>query len=106
MTSKKRRKPGRWAHLGYAQGGLIVRGQIIGHVGGFSNHTNMAMLNNINTGSIGNPTINFYQTPTPTPVCNARRGGPDSKIYCEVYKHVEHKQHTGRGKTGRWYSWD
>lgn len=38
--------------------------------------------------------------------CNARKGGPRSKIFCEQYAVGEHTQHVGRSPSGRWYSWD
>jgi hypothetical protein len=37
--------------------------------------------------------------------CDVRRGGPRSRIYCEVFKRVPHKEHIGRSKSGRWYAW-
>lgn len=36
--------------------------------------------------------------------CNNRRGGPRSKIYCEVPLDVPHEFHHGRS-SGRWFSW-
>lgn len=42
---------------------------------------------------------------TPPDYCNVRRGGPRSKIRCEIPKHVPHEFHTGRGQTGSWFSW-
>lgn len=37
--------------------------------------------------------------------CHNRRGGPRSRIFCEVPKSVPHEVHTGRGRTGYWFSW-
>lgn len=37
--------------------------------------------------------------------CHNRRGGPRSKIHCEVPKTVPHDTHSGRGNTGNWFSW-
>ena len=37
--------------------------------------------------------------------CHNRRGGPRSKVFCEVPKTVPHDVHSGRGKTGYWFSW-
>lgn len=40
--------------------------------------------------------------------CNDRRGGPASKVFCEVPKGVPHNIHAGRSienRSGRWYSW-
>jgi hypothetical protein len=38
--------------------------------------------------------------------CWARKGGPRSRVYCEVYAHIEHRQHCGRGPSGKWFNWD
>lgn len=37
--------------------------------------------------------------------CHNRKGGPRSKIFCEVPKGVPHDVHAGRSK-GRWYYWE
>lgn len=47
---------------------------------------------------------NPYTRPEPIN-CGARRGGPDSKIFCEVPNLVPHTTHAGRGST-KWYTWE
>lgn len=37
--------------------------------------------------------------------CNARKGGPRSKIFCEQFNVGEHSEHVGKSNTGRWYKW-
>jgi hypothetical protein len=69
-----------------------------GGTAGFGNHIHTVMTNT------GNMTINI---PSPVaenlPLCRARKGGPRSKIYCEIFAKVPHEVHLGRGKT--WHQW-
>src|SRR6478609_2949759 len=37
--------------------------------------------------------------------CHNRRGGPRSKIHCEVPKSIPHDFHMGRSRSGGWFSW-
>jgi hypothetical protein len=113
VTSKSRKKKprvGSWSTLGYTNGVTLAQGGIVSssisvHSGNFQGQLQAinSMSQGIHTQYSGGLIRKVIET---TPVCGNRRGGPDSKIYCEVYKHVEHKGHTGRGKTGKWYSWD
>lgn len=37
--------------------------------------------------------------------CNVRRGGPRSRVFCEVPVGVEHDNHAGRSPKGNWFHW-
>ncbi len=62
------------------------------------NNASLATVNTISSG------MTFYKRPFNKTACMARRGGPRSKIYCEIYKEVPHDIHMGRGKN-KWFSW-
>jgi hypothetical protein len=57
--------------------------------------------------------IKWIIVENPPPTCGARRG-PRSHTYCELppdhivgrmYKPEELPYHTGRSRTGKWFSW-
>lgn len=62
-------------------------------------------------GTITLATGGFVKTPKyyePPELCNKRRGGPRSNVYCEVYAEVHHALHIGRSTRGgnsKYYRW-
>lgn len=89
---------------GFYSGGIVINssvssatlssGSIVASVSNFKN-----ALNGLSEG--------FVTMDRQTNYCNSRRGGPRSKVFCEVPKEVPHEIHAGRPTTnsGRWYSW-
>jgi hypothetical protein len=111
LMPKRRKKPK------YAAGGLVISGGAINFLNGgtvigriTANTANItSQLQRINaaassmTHTFGLASQKFK--PDEPPACGARRGGPDSKVFCEIWENVEHKTHMGRGRS-KWFSWD
>jgi hypothetical protein len=63
----------------------------------------------INASNLSTSNLVVRNYPEPPEECGKRRGGPRSRIYCEVFKCVPHKVHVGKHATnqfGRWYTWE
>lgn len=77
------------AQVTFSSGGIVISG------------ASLTAANIVSTGKI---TGGFTKAPPAPEPCNNRRGGPHSKIFCEVPQMVPHDIHAGRGR-GRWFSW-
>ena len=87
-----------------AKGGTIVNSATL------TSASNMTVSFAVNTSAIKNMAIaaggaiKAMEKIRDPNLCNNRRGGPRSKIFCEVPVSVPHDYHTGRG-IGKWFSW-
>lgn len=59
---------------------------------------------NLTFNSSGLATGGFVPYDPPV-ACGHRRGGPRSKITCEVPKDYPHDLHSGRNRRGAWFFW-
>lgn len=61
---------------------------------------------NITAATIGNSgNLYFARWQEPPRPCHNRRGGPNSRTYCEIYECVYHTDHMGRSPSGKWFYW-
>ena len=90
----------------FANGGVITLGSVnivsnsgfVTSVNGFKSSINAT----VTAVKKLNSTFELMDDPN---YCHNRRGGPRSKVFCEVPATVPHDTHTGRGQTGYWFSW-
>lgn len=86
-----------------AQGGLVITGPSSVTISSGYVHTTNTISNMGKQIGITVEKMKYFDRAAN--YCHNRKGGPRSKIFCEVPKGVPHDVHAGRSK-GRWYYWE